>query len=184
MRSGKSTAREGGLTPSVKQRFVALVREFEMAGVDAVVCTCSTLSPLVPQVAPLFDVPLVSIDRNMMEQAAKCGGKLLLVATSATAIAPVEAGIRRHNPAAAFEVLHCAEAGEIMRAGGGMGRHDELVLQALEGRRGFGGVVFAQASLAHLQEPAAKQTGCPVFTAPDYCIEELSGVLAGNWQRA
>lgn len=57
-------------------------------------------------------------------------------------------------------------------------RLGKLVLQVLEGMRGFGGVVFAQASLAHLQGPAAAQTGCAVYTAPDYCIEGLSGMLA------
>ncbi len=57
---------------------------YRLYQVDAILISCSTMNRAYPQVSDhmkQFNVPVIQIDQAMMEEAVKCGGKILIVAT-------------------------------------------------------------------------------------------------------
>ena len=75
----------GGVTPAALRRLAHLVEMAATAGVDGVLTTCSAFSPYVPTLAGLVEVPVVSVDRAMLEQAASIGRRVVVVVTVAGA---------------------------------------------------------------------------------------------------
>ncbi|AIY87261.1 MULTISPECIES: aspartate/glutamate racemase family protein [unclassified Thermotoga] len=70
-------------------KFILYARFLEKAGADVVVLTCSTLNRAVEFAQPLFKIPLLQIDRPMMELAVENARKRVgLIATLETTIQP------------------------------------------------------------------------------------------------
>ena len=84
--------------PSNIETFVRYARDLvELAHVDAVLITCSTMNRAYPQVqAALADrnVPVMQIDRPMMERAVGHGGRILVIATHGPTVENTQALLR------------------------------------------------------------------------------------------
>lgn len=84
-------ARREGLE-TVRGDFEAAVQEVVDRGADVVMVTCSTMSGLVPSLAPRLDVPLLRVDRPMVEEAVRTASRRLgpigLVATIESTLGP------------------------------------------------------------------------------------------------
>jgi len=178
----KKLQEEGEITPEIRGRLVKDLRHQEELGADAVLCTCSSLSKIVPEVKADFAIPILSIDENMFDKISDKSGKALIVATSFSAIASVQESITRQTKEKGTDIsiscIFLEGAGKIMHRSSDMKAHDDMIIEAMRHvDDSYDFIIFAQASLAHLRDRVETITGKQVFTSPDYCIEELKEVL-------
>lgn len=168
----------------------------ELAQVDAVLITCSTMNRSYTQVeralAP-YGVPVVQIDRPMMERAVAYGGRILVVATHGPTIKSTQALLRETATEMGREItftgVDVEEAWQRLAAGDVVG-HNRLLAEAIGRqleREDFGCVVLAQISMAVFQfshpDPVA-EFGVPVLTSAECGFQRVRQVLAARPVRA
>ena len=144
------------------------------AGADAVLLTCSSISPCAQAASRSAGLPVLRIDGPMMEEAARLadGGRAAILATSATTVEPSRALL-----------LECArKAGREFEAKVELCARGEVVEAAERLARGADVLVLAQASMSGF---AAELTGLgvPVLTSPRSGLlraGRLLGVEAGR----
>ncbi len=73
--------RAHGLDPSTRDRFRGWLELIARDGVAAILTTCSSLSPVVPEIRPHLGCPLIAIDDAMIEEALQLGSRIGVVAT-------------------------------------------------------------------------------------------------------
>ncbi|APE44129.1 hypothetical protein BOO69_12500 [Sulfitobacter alexandrii] len=153
----------------------------DMAGADAVLCTCSTLGPLIDDLART-DPRLVRIDRPMMTRAATLGGAaLVVICLDSTRAATLDL---LHDIAAQKDVdlraepLLCAEAWPLFEAG----RTDDFaralaakVRHKVAQRQDLRSVVLAQASMMGAQDHLA-DIGLPVLSSPPLAVDRAIAI--------
>lgn len=166
----------------------------ELAQVDAVLITCSTMNRAYPQVKAALEpyrVPVVQIDRPMMDaaarRAAERGGRVLVVATHGPTVASTQALLREAAADHGWEIeaagLTEEQAWQRLAAGDVQG-HNRLLAEAI--RRSLQAepaacVVLAQLSmtvflLSHPDPEAEFET--PVYTSGQLGFEHMRGLLA------
>ncbi len=162
----------------------------ELGSVDAVLITCSTMNRSYPQVqaalAPL-GVPVVQIDRPMMERAVEIGGRILVVATHGPTVASTQALLRETademGRVVTFSGVTVEEAWHHL-ADGDVRAHNEAlataIRTALPSERDVACVVLAQLSmtvfLLSYPDPVAA-FGVPVLTSGQCGFERMREVL-------
>ncbi|GAA3331063.1 hypothetical protein GCM10020331_086090 [Ectobacillus funiculus] len=67
-----------------------------MSGVDGILLTCSSFTPVVAEIRHLFDVPMLSADLSMLEKAVEMGSRIGVIAT-VEAAGPTTATILEKN---------------------------------------------------------------------------------------
>ena len=152
----------------------------ELAGVDMIVTTCSTLTPVVEMIRPFIKVPVIAIDDEMARLAVTFGQKVLIMATAESTIEPTKSKITKEAKKANVKVdlstKVCHEAFHAMKVMD-MEKHDRLLKEMAKEVKGYDCIVLAQASMAHLEEDIHNICGCPVLSSPDLCIKEVNGLL-------
>jgi aspartate/glutamate racemase len=158
----------------------------ELADVDAILITCSTMNRSYPTVAAAVDVPVVQIDMPMMEAAVNHGGKVLVIATLVTTVkstqALLEETAERLGKAVTSTGVTVEEAWERL-AVGDVQKHNELLAKAIreaQAREELGCVVLAQLSMSvftlSYPDPEA-EFGLPVFTSGHMGFERVRQIL-------
>lgn len=174
-------AERGSFTKNNARRLYSLIEAAAATGADAIVTTCSTLSPYVEQVRPFFDTPLVTIDGAMLREAVSLGTRIAVVATADSTVGPTTTTLLHEGELAGkrleLKTIVCPEAYTAVKARD-VETHDRVVLQALDQAASFDVIVLAQASMAHLEDRVTAVTGRPAVSSPDRCIQELASVLA------
>ena len=167
-------AAQGGLTPAMTERFLALARYAVGSGTQAILFTCSAFGPCIEACAREFpDIPVLKPNEAMIEDAVALGGRIGLLASFAPTLAsmpsefPPEIALR---PMLAEGALAALDAGE-------PARHDALAAQAARSLRDCDAVALAQFSLARAPDAVAAATGRPVLTTPDCAVRKLRRVL-------
>lgn len=171
--------------------FVRYARDLvQLARVDAVLITCSTMNRAYGQVeaalAPM-GVPVVQIDRPMMEEAARRGGKVLVVATHGPTIESTQALLREAaaemGRQISFSGALVEEAWECL-ARGDVAAHNEALANAIRAALrqdpDLGCIVLAQLSMAVflLSYPQPEDAfGLPVLTSAEYGFGRVREVL-------
>ncbi|MGC9348540.1 MAG: aspartate/glutamate racemase family protein [Anaerolineae bacterium] len=164
----------------------------ELADVDAVLITCSTMNRSYPQVQAALapaGVPVVQIDRPMMEAAVNHGGRALVVATHGPTVDSTQALLRETAEALEREITFAGvtveNAWHRLAAGDVKGHNEALaaaIRRALE-REEIDCVVLAQLSmtvfLLSYPDPLAA-FGVPVFTSGRCGFERMREVLVGG----
>src|SRR5699024_737722 len=69
------------ITKNMVRRLVDIASKAEDAGVDAILFTCSSFSPYVPELKKLFKVPVLSSDESMLNEAIEVGYDIGVIAT-------------------------------------------------------------------------------------------------------
>jgi Asp/Glu/hydantoin racemase len=122
-------------------------------------------------------VPILKIDDPLYARVASAPGRVGLICTTPSTVAPSRALLAAHAQSAGREIpaesVLCGAAFEAL-ASGQRDLHDRLVCEAAaELAPRVDRIVLAQASLAHLAEPLADQLGLPVFTSPELLVQEV-----------
>lgn len=162
----------------------------EMGRVEAVLITCSTMNRAYPQVQAAlkpYGVPVLPIDRPMMERAVRQGGRTLVVATHGPTVANTQALLKETaeelGRSIEFSGLQVEEAWHLLAQGQVKG-HNQALAEAIRkhmDREAIASVVLAQLSmtvfLLSYPDPLA-EFGVPVFTSGQCGFEEMRAILA------
>lgn len=170
--------------------FVHYARDLaELGHVDAILITCSTMNRSYPAVADAmrqYNIPVIQIDRPMMESAVELGGKTLVIATHGPTVASTQALLRETaaelNKSIDFSgdtveaAWHCLADGDVQE-------HNELIARVIRTHQHtetIDSVVLAQLSmtvfLLSYPDPL-KVFGIPVFTSGQCGFQRVAKIL-------
>lgn len=155
-------AQPRGLTPDIRRRAVRDLLRLADAGAAAVLCTCSTLGPAAETAADLAEVPILRVDRPMMEAALDRGPRIAVAACLASTIGPTRALLERvatdRGVRPEITEILLAEAWPLFAAGD-RAAYAAAIARGLERAvPKVDAVILAQASMA----PAAERCALPV----------------------
>lgn len=161
----------------------------ELGHVDAILITCSTMNrsfPAVMEAMRPYHIPVIQIDRPIMENAVSHGGKTLVIATHGPTVASTQTLLR--ETADEFNTRidfagETVEAAWYRLAEGKVREHNELLAQAIRDRQEneqIDSVVLAQLSmtvfLLSYPDPL-REFGIPVFTSGQCGFERVAEVF-------
>jgi len=164
----------------------------ELGHVDAILITCSTMNrsyPAVVEAMEDYNIPVIQIDRPMMESAVRHGGKTLVIATHGPTVASTQALLKETAAELGASIAFIGETVEEAwhrLAEGDVRGHNELLaetIQAVQKREQIDSVVLAQLSmtvfLLSYPDPVA-EFGIPVFTSGQCGFERVAEILKNN----
>lgn len=161
-------AQVGGLDIVAEPLFNAMA---EMAEADAILCTCSTLGPLVDQ---LGNPKAIRIDRPVMQVAAGIGPKpLLALCLESTRAASLK--LLADAGAADPSVLMCDGAWDRFEAGDMAGFAEVIAGAVRDAVEDHDCVVLGQASM-RVAEPLLMGLGVPVLSSPALAVDHAIGM--------
>jgi len=158
--------------------FVRYARDLaELGHVDAIMITCSTMNrsfPAVEEAMKPYGIPILQIDRPMMERAVEQGGRTLVIATHGPTVSSTQALLKETADACNKSIDFDGETVEsawYRLAEGDVQGHNELLAKSIRTYTDKGkidSVVLAQLSmtvfLLSYPDPIA-EFGVPVFTS-------------------
>lgn len=162
-------------------KFAQYCHNLEEAGVDAILLCCSTFNRAAELAAPMVNVPIVQIDRAMMDKAVQTGSRIGLLGTLPSTMPASERLLRKAATDAGKEItitpVLCSEAFIELTQHKNTERHNELLLEAIEKLADeVDCVVMAQLSMSALA-PRLKEARCPVYTSGDTGVLRVKEVL-------
>jgi Asp/Glu/hydantoin racemase len=178
----KDVIARGELTAKTARRVAGHIASAEEAGGDFILVTCSSIGPAVEAAAPLTGVPVLRVDQPMADEAVRVGGRVGVIATLPTTLAPTADLIRRRAVLAGKDVeltpRLCEGAFDALM-GGDAAAHDAMVAAALTELAAQADViVLAQASMARVAAGLPERDRrVPVLTSPPLAVEHLATVL-------
>ncbi len=172
----------GGADGDDVVRLAGHVDEAAAVGADAVLVTCSTVSPLVDRMRARAPLPVFKIDEALVAEAVRLGTRIGVVATNRTTLEPTRALLEAHAAAEAkamqIELVFIEGALPALLAGDGA-RHDALVCTAVQELAARVDVlVLAQASTARVLEALpADGPRVPVLASPQMALRQVAALL-------
>lgn len=177
---GTDPTESGGITVNNLNRLYHVLKAAEMTGADAVVVTCSTMSPGVKKIRPLISVPLIAIDDTTGKAAVDIGSRIMVFCSAPSAVEPTRKLITEAATAENKEVqisdLYSMEAFGALKTGD-MPVHDAALLENAKKIKDCDVVVLGQASMLHLRDKIAAICGVPVLASPYLCIANVKSIL-------
>ena len=171
----------GGLVPKVHRIVTNYVRTAEDEGADAVLVTCSSISPCVDTVRPLVSIPVFKIDDPMTDMAVGKASKIGVVASNAATLGPTTELLRAKakSKGKMIEVTPelCKGAFEALSKKD-TETHDRLVLEGIKRTAQTTElIVLAQASMARIIPLLGDQFKVPILTSLRSGVEQVKPVL-------
>ncbi len=158
----------GTIPPHNFAKFVQYAHNLEEAGCDLVMLACSTFNPAVDHARPMLRIPLLQIDRPMMDLAVRQGSRVGLLATLPMTVPSSENLLKRAARDAGKDVSIktelSAEAFQALQAGK-PDKHNEILLDLIDRlSQQVDAIVMAQVSMTAL-EPMLQNTRVPVYNS-------------------
>jgi Asp/Glu/hydantoin racemase len=181
----KDVISHGRLRPATARRVVQHVAAAEAAGADTILVTCSSIGRAVETAATLVDVPVLRVDRPMVERAVAMATRVGVIATLPTTLEPTADLIERCAAAAGREVTVtarlCDGAFEALMAGDAA-THDAKVAAAFEELAAHVDVItLAQASMARVVDMLPPDPKRPaILASPPLAIDWLAQRVAAS----
>lgn len=165
---------------SVRTRLENLVTAAKIAGAEAVMLTCSSISGYAASLEASVGIPVLRIDEAMADTAVSSGARITVIATLATTSAPTTALLHERaallgtSPTISGVVVDGAFEAIVS---GDRATHDRLVGDAIISASADSDViVLAQASMAGAAD--AVSVDVPVLTSLELGIRRLGDFLA------
>lgn len=166
-------------------RFAQYCHNLQESGVELVLLACSTFNYAAELARPMIDIPILQIDRPMMELAVSQGRRVGLLATLATTVPSSERLLRivaaeKNVPVEIVTVLRPEAFAAIQK--GDKETHNRILLEEIEKLSGkVDSIAMAQLSMSAL-EPFLGKTAVPVYnsgaTGFGYIRQKLYGTVA------
>jgi aspartate/glutamate racemase len=172
----------GVIPPHVNLKFAQYAKNLEEAGADLILLACSTMNQAVELARPMIGVPLLQIDRPMMELAVCQGRRVGLLATLASTVPSSERLLRavaaeRRKEVEIATVLR-GDAFEALKAGD-VDRHNAILLEEIDELSArVDSIVMAQLSMSVLA-PLARGMRVPVYDSGTTGFARVREMLAG-----
>jgi hypothetical protein len=168
-------AKDGRLTSSMTDRFLALTRYAVSTGADGVLFTCSAFGPCIETCATTFpDIPVLKPNEAMIEEAARFGGRIGLLATFKATLMTMPAEF----PTGTDLVARHVEGALTALDRGDTAEHDRLTVEAALELDDCQVIALAQFSLARAARAVASATRKPVLATPDTAVRKLRSLLS------
>lgn len=162
-------------------KFATLARFLEEGEVDMIMLACSTFNSAVDVARPMINIPMLQIDRPMMEKAVATGRKIGLLGTLPSTMPASERLLREcaRDADKEIEVVDVLndKAFQVLQAGDKRGHNEMLLKDIARLEKEVDCIVLAQASMSAL-EPELKNCGVPVYTSPRLAFERVRTMLA------
>jgi aspartate/glutamate racemase len=164
-------------------KFAQYAHNLEEAGVDMILLACSTFNYAAELARPMIDVPIMQIDRPMMELAVLKGKRVGLLATLATTVPSSERLLRivaaeKNVPVEITTVLR-PEAFEAVSHGDAE-THNRILLEEIDKLSAkVDAIVMAQLSMSALA-PHLGKTKVPVYNSGTTSFELIRKKLYGE----
>jgi hypothetical protein len=170
-------ARDGKLTDTMTERFLALGDYAVATGADAILFTCSAFGPCIEAVARAHaPMPVLKPNEAMIEQAITMGTKIGLLST----FPPTLKSMPPEFPSSVEIVPKLAEGALAALDRGDRATHDRLIADASRDLRDCDVIALAQFSIAATAPLVAEATGKPVVTTPDSAVLKLKNLLSAK----
>jgi len=174
---------QGHLSPAIYQRVAEHVVAAEAVGANAVLCTCSSISPCVEAARLMVSIPVLKVDEAMVDRAIELGGDIGVIATVSTTLGPTAELVQERASVAGKTVrarsVLCKGAYDALFAGDPE-THDRIVLDHLRQLMTEVDVVLlAQASMARvLDKIPEEERRVPILSSPRLAVERARDRLA------
>jgi aspartate/glutamate racemase len=170
-----------GVIPKVNYfKFAQYAHNLQEAGVDMILLACSTFNYAAELARPMIDIPIMQIDRPMMEQAVSHSKRIGLLATLPTTVPSSErllrivAGENKKEIEVTTVLRH--EAFEAFERGD-IETHNAMLLEEIEKLgNNVDSIVMAQLSMSALA-PQLNNTRVPVYNSGSTCFSRLRDML-------
>jgi Asp/Glu/hydantoin racemase len=166
-----------GIDDKVHRDFVNMAITAQEAGVDAIIVACTVLTPIVDVVKPFITVPIIAVDRPMLDLAVNNYKKIGVVATNAPSGPATKAQLEKIAKEFGKEIEVDTEintqAMTELKAGNEE-EHNRLNFLAAEQlkNRGCEVIILAQITQASA-ESKTKALGLPVLASPKEAVKEV-----------
>jgi len=163
-------------------KFANAAYKLQEAGAELVMLACSTFNKAVEIARPMIDVPLLQIDRPMMDLAVNAGSKIGLLATVPTTVPASERLLRQaaEDAGRSIEVnTTLSEKAFEAILKGDAESHNRILMEEIEAMsKENDAIVLAQVSMSAL-EPELKKANLsvPVYNSGRTAFEEVRRVL-------
>lgn len=173
----------GIVTKSMARRLLNLVEKAVMSGVDGVLLTCSSFTPVVAEIRHLFDVPMLSADLSMLEKAVEMGSRIGVIATveaaGPTTATMLEKVALQKQKDVMVKTVVIPEAFKALQ-NGNRTKHDELIHREVQELSNDCDVIlFAQFSMTRALETLdITITTIPILTSPEISVKSIVAEIA------
>jgi aspartate/glutamate racemase len=161
-------------------KFAQYAHNLEEAGADMILLACSTFNYAAELARPMIDIPIMQIDRPMMELAVRQGTRVGMLATLATTVPSSERLLRivaaeQKKPVEITTVLREEAFRAIQK--GDAATHNAMLLEEIDKLSGkVDVIVMAQLSMSALA-PQLNNTRVPVYNSGSTCFARLHELL-------
>jgi len=167
-------ARDGALTDTMTERFLALGDYAAATGADGILFTCSAFGPCIEAVARAHaPMPVLKPNEAMIERALTMGKRIGLLST----FRPTLVSMPPEFPTTVEIVPKLAEGALAALDRGDRATHDRLIAEASRDLRDCDVIALAQFSIAATAPLVSEATGRPVVTTPDSAVDKLMKLL-------
>jgi Asp/Glu/hydantoin racemase len=172
----------GRLAPEDAERLQSHIDLAAQIGAQAVLVTCSSVSPCVDAIRTKASPPVVKIDDAMLAEAVHLGIRIGIVATNPTTLEPTERSLLARAASCGKTVeleVTLVEGALTALLQGDSGTHDRLVSQAVLKLAGRVDVVaLAQASMARALDVIPEGTcRVPVLSSPHLALAQIRALM-------
>ncbi len=169
------------ITPAVYRTVFNYIRTAEDEGADAVLVTCSSISPCIDVIRPLISIPVMKIDDPMTDIAVQKASKIGVIATLKSTLEPTKNLLikKANNKNKEISIIAelCEGAFEALSTGN-VEKHDQLILDTIEKiAADVELIVLAQASMARLVPKISGEVSVPVLSSPRSGVEQAKEIL-------
>lgn len=163
-------AHDNNITPGIVRKLIHFAQENEKIGACVAVCMCTTITEAVEEASKAVDIPLLTIDGPMLDDAVKAGSRIALLITAATTFRASSAAIRRAavrqgRESVQTDTILVEGAFEALNVEKDKAKHDTLIAEcARKAARDHDVVVLAQVSMVDAAG-LLEDLNVPVFTS-------------------
>ncbi|WP_319563170.1 aspartate/glutamate racemase family protein [Marispirochaeta sp.] len=167
----------GKMTPAVLERIHQYCHIGAGMEVDVILETCSSVGESVDYLQPFFDIPVLRIDRPMVEQAVDTAQTIGVLATLPTTLNPTMELIKQvaEEKGKKVEIVNGLADGAFKAlTEGDPARHDQLLSEtAKQVSDSCDVIVLAQGSMARMEAALRESTGIPVLSSLKSGLEAI-----------
>jgi aspartate/glutamate racemase len=173
-----------GVIPKVNYcKFAQYAHNLEEAGVDIILLACSTFNYAAELARPMINIPIMQIDRPMMENAVRDGKRVGMLATLSTTVPSSERLLRivasENKKEVDITTVLRPEAFEAIQKGDAA-THNAILLEEIDKLSGkVDSIVMAQLSMSALA-PHLKDTRVPVYNSGTTGFARVHQMLQGQ----
>ncbi|MCG7334730.1 aspartate/glutamate racemase family protein [Sporosarcina sp. ACRSM] len=173
----------GIVTKGMARRLLHLVEKAEMSGVDGILLTCSSFTPVIVENSHLFEVPVLSADFSMLEKAVETGTRIGVIATVEAAGPTTTKLLERisleRQKELSIQTVIIPEAFQALQ-NGDRTKHDALIHRKVkELTTECDVILFAQFSMARALVTLDMMTiNRPILTSPEISVKSIITEIA------